>query len=47
MPTLLVRGAWDSVCNDRDAVRLLQEIGDPTAARDCVLANEFLLARSS
>ena len=36
-PTLLVRGEWDSVCDDRDAARLLRSMtGAPT--RDCVLA---------
>jgi pimeloyl-ACP methyl ester carboxylesterase len=36
-PTLLVRGEWDSVCDDRDAARLLASMtGVPT--RDRVLA---------
>ena len=36
-PTLLVRGEWDSVCDDRDAARLLRSMsGAPT--RDRVLA---------
>jgi alpha-beta hydrolase superfamily lysophospholipase len=36
-PTLLVRGAWDPVCDDRDAARLLRSMtGAP--ARDLVLA---------
>ena len=38
VPTLLVRGAWDSVCDDRDAARLLHDFGDAATARDCVLA---------
>ena len=38
VPTLLVRGAWDSVCDDRDAARLLQDIDRATPARDCVIA---------
>jgi alpha-beta hydrolase superfamily lysophospholipase len=38
VPTLLVRGAWDSVCDDRDAARLLQDIDRSAAARDCVIA---------
>ena len=37
-PTLVVRGVWDSVCDDRDAARLLRSMtGAP--ARDRVLAN--------
>ena len=36
-PTLVVRGEWDSVCDDRDAARLLRSMtGSPV--RDCVLA---------
>jgi alpha-beta hydrolase superfamily lysophospholipase len=27
MPTLLIRGEWDSVCDDRDAAHLLKNIG--------------------
>ena len=37
-PTLLVRGAWDSVCDDRDAARLLRSMSGPPV-RDRVLAN--------
>ena len=36
-PTLLVRGAWDSVCDDRDAARLLCSMTGADA-RDRVLA---------
>ena len=36
-PTLIIRGEWDSVCDDRDAARLLRSMsGAPT--RDRVLA---------
>jgi len=28
-PTLLVRGEWDSVCNDDDAARLMSQLGTP------------------
>ena len=38
VPTLLVRGAWDSVCDDRDAARLLQDVGPSAATRDIVIA---------
>ena len=36
-PTLLVRGAWDSVCDDRDASRLMQAMSR-AAVRDHVIA---------
>lgn len=36
-PTLLVRGAWDSVCDDRDAARLMQAMSN-AAVRDHVIA---------
>jgi len=36
-PTLLVRGAWDSVCDDRDAARLLRSMTGADA-RDRVIA---------
>jgi len=36
-PTLLVRGAWDSVCDDRDAARLMQAMSR-AAVRDHVIA---------
>jgi pimeloyl-ACP methyl ester carboxylesterase len=34
MPTLIVRGEWDSVCNDQDAATLLASIGTEHK-RDC------------
>ena len=37
VPILLVRGEWDSVCDDRDAARLLRDI-TAAPARDQVLA---------
>jgi alpha-beta hydrolase superfamily lysophospholipase len=33
-PTLLVRGAWDSLCTDADAAKLLAALGSPCKA-DC------------
>ena len=38
-PTLLVRGAWDSVCDDRDAARLMQAMSR-AAVRDHVIARD-------
>ncbi|MED5618201.1 alpha/beta hydrolase [Ideonella sp. BN130291] len=35
-PTLLVRGAWDSLCNDDDAARLLAALGSRDKADVCI-----------